>query len=52
VVYGIPLDRVFAAVHESNMAKLVQGKALRREDGKILKPSDWQPPDIRSALGL
>ena len=48
--YGIPLDRVFEAVHESNMAKLVDGKAIRREDGKILKPEGWTPPDIKSVL--
>jgi predicted HAD superfamily Cof-like phosphohydrolase len=48
--YGIPLDRVFEAVHSSNMAKLVDGKPIRREDGKILKPEGWTPPDIKSIL--
>jgi predicted HAD superfamily Cof-like phosphohydrolase len=48
--YGIPLDRVFNEVHKSNMAKLVDGKALRREDGKILKPEGWMPPDIKKIL--
>ena len=38
VSYGIPLDRVFDEVHRSNMAKLVDGKPVRRDDGKILKP--------------
>lgn len=50
VSYGIPLDKVFNAVHESNMAKLVDGKPIRREDGKILKPEGWMPPDIKSVL--
>jgi predicted HAD superfamily Cof-like phosphohydrolase len=50
VSYGIPLDDVFAEVHRSNMAKLVDGKVIRREDGKIQKPADWTPPDIRSVL--
>lgn len=50
VSYGIPLDKVFAAVHESNMAKLVDGKPIRREDGKILKPEGWTPPDIKKIL--
>jgi len=50
VSYGIPLDDVFAEVHRSNMAKLVDGKVLRREDGKIQKPEGWTPPDIRSVL--
>ena len=50
VSYGIPLDRVFDAVHQSNMAKLVDGKPIRREDGKILKPEGWTAPDIKSIL--
>lgn len=50
VSYGIPLDKVFDEVHRSNMAKLVDGKVKRREDGKILKPDGWTPPDIRSIL--
>ena len=51
VSYGIPLDRVFEEVHRSNMAKLgPDGKVKRREDGKILKPDGWTPPDIKSIL--
>lgn len=50
VSYGIPLDRVFDEVHRSNMAKLVDGKPIRREDGKILKPEGWTAPDIKTIL--
>jgi len=50
VSYGIPLDDVFAEVHRSNMAKLVNGKVIRREDGKIQKPEGWTAPDIKSVL--
>jgi predicted HAD superfamily Cof-like phosphohydrolase len=50
VSYGIPLDRVFAEVHRSNMAKLVDGKPISREDGKILKPEGWTPPDTKGAV--
>lgn len=50
VSYGIPLDRVFDEVHRSNMAKLVDGKPIRRDDGKILKPEGWTPPDIKKIL--
>lgn len=50
VSYGIPLDKVFDAVHASNMAKLVDGKPVRRADGKILKPEGWAPPDIKTVL--
>jgi predicted HAD superfamily Cof-like phosphohydrolase len=50
VSYGIPLDKVFEEVHRSNMAKLVDGKVLRREDGKIQKPEGWTPPNIEKIL--
>ena len=50
VSYGIPLDDVFAEVHRSNMAKLVNGKPIYREDGKVLKPEGWMPPDIKGVL--
>jgi predicted HAD superfamily Cof-like phosphohydrolase len=50
VSYGIPLDRLFAEVHRSNMAKLVDGKVIRRSDGKVQKPEGWTPPDVKSIL--
>lgn len=50
VSYGIPLDKVFDEVHRSNMDKLVDGKPVRREDGKILKPEGWTAPDIKKVL--
>ena len=50
VSYGIPLDDVFNAIHQANMNKLVDGKVIRREDGKIKKPDGWQPADIEGIL--
>jgi NTP pyrophosphatase (non-canonical NTP hydrolase) len=38
------LDTAMKRVFESNMSKFVDGKPLRREDGKILKGPDYQPP--------
>ena len=26
------------------------GKVIKREDGKVLKPEGWTPPDIKSIL--
>lgn len=52
VAYGIPLDKIFDEVHRSNMAKLVDGKVLRREDGKIQKPAGWTAPDIAGVMKL
>lgn len=48
---GIPLNTVFAEVHRSNLAKVDEtGVPKYREDGKLLKPAGWQPPDIKSIL--
>jgi predicted HAD superfamily Cof-like phosphohydrolase len=38
------LDPLFAIVHQANMGKVVNGKVIRREDGKILKPAGWRDP--------
>ena len=38
------LDAALKRVFESNMSKFVDGKPLRREDGKILKGPNYQPP--------
>ncbi len=44
---GIPIERVWEEVARANMAKFPGGVVTRRpEDGKILKPEGWQPPDI------
>lgn len=45
--FGFDLRPVFAEVHRANMLK--EGGATR-EDGKILKPPGWQPPDIAGVL--
>lgn len=51
VTHGIPLQEVFAEVQRTNMAKFPDGKVLRRpSDGKVMKPSNWQPPDIKSII--
>ena len=47
---GLPLDKVWEAVQTANMAKFPGGVALRREDGKIIKPEGWQPPDVAAII--
>jgi len=42
---GVNLSSVFKLVHAANMDKFRNG-VIRREDGKIVKPADWQPPNI------
>jgi NTP pyrophosphatase (non-canonical NTP hydrolase) len=41
--WGIPIERVFAEVHRSNMTK---GDGPKREDGKIGKGPSYSPPDL------
>lgn len=51
IEYGIDLDAVIAEVHRSNMTKLGNdGKAIRREDGKVLKGPHYEPPEIARIL--
>ena len=52
--YGIPIGRVLEAVNLSNLEKIdpETGRVLLRDDGKILKPPDWTPPDIAGILGI
>jgi predicted HAD superfamily Cof-like phosphohydrolase len=50
VSFGWDLDGAFLAVHRSNMTKLVNGKPLLREDGKVRKGPNYVPPDLRRFL--
>ena len=51
IAYGVPFDKVFAEVHRSNMSKLDKdGKPIYREDGKVMKGENYEPPNIRKVL--
>jgi predicted HAD superfamily Cof-like phosphohydrolase len=46
VELGVKPDRVFSCVHKSNMKKIwPDGKPHYNEDGKVVKPEGWQPPE-------
>jgi predicted HAD superfamily Cof-like phosphohydrolase len=49
---GVDVEAAWKEVHGSNMAKVDAGTGvvLRREDGKILKPEGWQPPNSKQYL--
>lgn len=49
---GIPMAPVWHEITQSNMSKTVDGKVVRRDDGKILKPETYFPPNIQKALQL
>ena len=48
---GWDLDEAMHRVHESNMSKLGKdGHPIYREDGKVLKGPDYQPPDLEDLV--
>ena len=49
---GINLSSIFGMVHAANMAKRdpISGKFLKREDGKIIKPKGWKPPNVEKEI--
>lgn len=45
------IDEAFRRVHASNMSKLGDdGKPVRREDGKVLKGPNYQPPVLTDLI--
>jgi predicted HAD superfamily Cof-like phosphohydrolase len=45
---GWELDEALDRVHQSNLSKLVDGKPLKREDGKVLKGPNYEPPYLET----
>ena len=44
---GWDLDEALYRVHQSNMSKLGEdGKPIYREDGKVLKGPNYEPPNL------
>ena len=44
------IEDIFNEIHRSNMTKVVDGKVLRRQDGKILKPGTYEAPNLKKIL--
>lgn len=42
---GIEIEPIFQIVQAANMAKLVDGKPLYHENGKVKKPEGWEAPE-------
>lgn len=48
---GIPLDKVFNAIHQANMGKVWDdGTVHRNEFGKVIKPPNFVKADIKKVL--
>ena len=46
---GWDIDKAWDEGAKSNLFKIdsMTGKVIRREDGKVLKPKGWEPPDFK-----
>ena len=50
-VKGWDLDEAFRRVHYSNLSKVGPGgRAIFREDGKVLKGPSYRPPDLHDLV--
>ena len=49
IAFGIDDEPLLEEVDEANLRKFDDG-GYRRDDGKWMKPPDWQPPDIAGVL--
>lgn len=49
---GVNADGAWNEVMSTNFAKVdkATGKVIKREDGKVLKPEGWRPPDLKKFL--
>ncbi len=47
----LPQQKIWNEVARSNLSKISpNGKVIKREDGKVLKPEGWSPPNIKEIL--
>jgi predicted HAD superfamily Cof-like phosphohydrolase len=50
---NIPQQKVWDEVARSNLQKIGQdGKVMKRNDGKVMKPEGWTPPDIETIFNV
>lgn len=47
---GIPFDDVWKEVRASNMSKCVDGKVIKNEAGKVMKPDTYFKPDLKKIV--
>lgn len=52
LAYRIDLPAVLWEIQRSNLSKVDEktGKVIRREDGKVLKPESYSPPNIEEYM--
>ena len=52
IAKGYDVKGAWDEVTRSNLAKIDSktGKVLKNDKGKVMKPSDWTPPDLRKFI--
>ena len=50
VTAGFELDEALDRVHNSNMSKLVDGKPVKDETGKVMKGPNYKPPYLEDIV--
>ena len=49
--FGLDMDPIMDEIHRSNKSKLgLDGRPIRREDGKILKGPNYDPPHLEKVI--
>ena len=47
----LPQQEIWNEVSRSNLSKISPtGKVIKREDGKVIKPEGWSPPNIKKII--
>lgn len=46
LMFGWDYDEARKRVHASNMSKMVDGKPVKNEDGKVVKGPNYMPPNL------
>ena len=50
IAYGIPTMEVLEEIMRSNETKYVDGKIIKDERGKVMKPESYEPPNLKQVL--
>jgi predicted HAD superfamily Cof-like phosphohydrolase len=50
LAFGFPMAEIMDEIQRSNMTKFGPGASKDPETGKVRKPPDWTPPNIKALL--
>lgn len=49
-VFGIDMEPIFSEIHRSNMTKIGPQGVIKADNGKILKPVGYTPPNLKKII--